>query len=479
MEKYMLYIDGQWMEPVSGNYENIISPATGKIISQVAVGDERDAQKAIDASVHAFKDWSARTAGERANILRKFAQLLEQNRQQLSQAVSAESGKPLKEADIEVTRSIDYALWNAEEGRRIYGETIPAPSRNKRIEVIHQPVGPIAAITPWNFPLSMIVRKITPALAAGCTVVLKPAPTTPGSAVLVCQLAEQAGIPAGVVNLVLGDAEKIGKALLTDKLIRKITFTGSTKVGKLLLKQAADQVKRVSMELGGHAPLIIFEDADLEQAATNVAQIKFYNSGQTCICPNRIYVQQTIVEPFIQLLKKKVEALKIGNGLQPEVEMGPLVNHQAVEKVHAQVNDAIHKGATLITGGTIPTIEGCENGSFYAPTILANINHHMTIAHEETFGPVAAIATFESEEEVLAHANNTDYGLAAYVFTKDLARSIRVSEELEYGMVGINDTAVTVVEGPFGGIKESGMGREGGPGSLHDFLNKKLITTTI
>ncbi|MGG1663698.1 NAD-dependent succinate-semialdehyde dehydrogenase [Brevibacillus sp. NRS-1366] len=479
IENYKLYINGEWIEPISGEYFDVVNPASGEVVSKAAAGDERDTKKAIEASYHAFPEWSTKPAAERARILRRLSQLLLENEADIARTISLEVGKPIQQAIIEVKGSAEYTLWNAEEARRIYGETIPAPIRNKRLKVIRQPVGPVAAITPWNFPLSMVIRKIAPALAAGCTVVLKPAELTPGSAVQVCQLAKQAGVPAGVLNLVTGNPVKIGETLLSDKRIRKITFTGSTPVGKQLLKQAADQVKRVSMELGGHAPLIVFEDADLEQAVASATQVKFYNSGQTCICPNRIYVQSSIKESFLVLFKERVGALKVGNGLDGNVDVGPLTSKNALEKVKSHVEDALGKGATLIIGGKEPVVEGYKEGYFYSPTILCDINESMLISNEETFGPVASITTFDSEDEVVEKANNTDYGLAAYIFTKDLSRSVRVSEALEYGMVGINDIGLAVVEGPFGGVKESGMGREGGPNGLNDFLESKLISTLI
>lgn len=476
---HKLFINGQWVEPSTGQYFDVINPATGEVVGQAAVGGKSDIVQAIAASDAAFPAWAAKPAAERARILRRLHQLFLDHKEELARTVSLETGKPIGQALLEVNGSAEYLLWNAEEGRRVYGETIPAAVGNKRLRTIRQPVGPVAAITPWNFPLSMVIRKIAPALAAGCTVVLKPAELTPGCAANVCRLADQAGVPAGVLNMVTGKPGQIGSVLLSDKRIRKVTFTGSTPVGKLLLKQAADQVKKVSMELGGHAPFIVFEDADLDRAIAGIAQVKFFNCGQTCISPNRIYVQRSIKDKFLALFKEKVQAFKVGNGLEGNVDVGPLINQAGVDKVVRHVEDALGKGANLIVGGEKLSGERYQDGFFYAPTILSDVNDSMLISHEETFGPVASVLAFDTEEEVIAMANRTDAGLAAYFFTNDLSRSIRVSEALQYGMVGINDTALAQVEIPFGGVKESGMGREGGPGTLDDFLELKLIATTI
>ncbi|WP_318036020.1 NAD-dependent succinate-semialdehyde dehydrogenase [Halobacillus shinanisalinarum] len=465
--------------PISNECFDVINPANGEVVSKAAAGHEGDTQEAIEASYAAFQDWAATPATKRAEILIRIYQLMLERQKELAQTISLEMGKPLKQAMGEVKNAADYVLWNAEEGKRIYGKTMQASEENKRLKVIQQPVGPVGAITPWNFPLAMVTRKLSPALAAGCTVVLKPAEQTPGSAVQFFKLAEEAGIPKGVLNLVTGNPAKIGDALLSDKRIRKIAFTGSTAVGKHLLKNAAEQVKRVSMELGGHAPLIVFEDADLEQAVTNILRAKFFNSGQTCISPNRIYVQESVKEEFLTLFKEKVEGLKVGNGLEDDVDLGPVVNKAGLEKAIEHVEDAVRNGANLIYGGNECKVTGCENGYFYSPTILSDVDEAMLISHQETFGPVASIFTFDDELEVVNKANNTDYGLAAYIFTQNLSRSVRVSEGLEYGMVGINDTVLAQVQGPFGGMKESGMGREGGPDGLADFLETKFISTII
>lgn len=479
MEKYQLFINGEWQDAASGDFYDVVNPATGETVSIAPYGDERDATKAIDASHAAFREWAELPASERASIMIRMYELMLEQKEELARMISLEMGKPIRESRGEVKIAADYVLWNAEEAKRVYGKTIPGSAKNKRLQAIRQPVGPVGAITPWNFPLSMVTRKIAPALAAGCTIVFKPASQTPGSAVQFFKIAEAAGIPKGVVNLVIGSSSKIGNTLLTDKRIRKITFTGSTEIGKQLMKQAADQVKRVSMELGGHAPLIVFEDADLEKAVEGAIASKFRNSGQTCICANRVYVHESIQEEFTQLFTQKVEAMKIGNGLEEDVELGPVIDQAAVDKVKSHVEDAVKKGALVATGGREYTPDSGEKGFFYAPTILTGVNEEMLISYEETFGPVAPVFTFRTDEEVIEKANNTIYGLAAYFFTKDLSRATRVAEALEYGIVGVNDAVPTTVQGPFGGMKESGMGREGGPDGLDDFLETKFISTVI
>lgn len=479
VEKHQLFIDGVWTEPVSGEFYNVVSPATGEVLSQGSYGDDRDTKKAIDAAHAAFKGWATLPAATRSEYLVRVYDLLLENSEQLARTISEEMGKPIREARAEVKAAADYVLWNAEEAKRTYGKVIPSPIPTKRLQTIQQPVGPVAAITPWNFPLSMVTRKIAPALAAGCTVVFKPDSQTPGSAVEFFKIAEAAGLPKGVLNLVTGNSSKIGNQLLEDSRIRKITFTGSTEVGKLLLKKAAEQVKGVSMELGGHAPYIVFDDADLDKAVEGAIASKFRNSGQTCICTNRIYVQETIKDEFLEKMKAKVEQLVIGNGLQEDTEYGPVINAGSMEKVKNQVQDAVNKGAVIVTGGEECKVEGHENGFFYAPTILADVDETMLITYEETFGPLAPVYTFKTEEEAIEKANDSVYGLASYIFTNDLSRSIRVAEALEYGMVGVNDALITSVVGPFGGVKESGLGREGGPDSLAEFLETKFISTGL
>ncbi|MFS0574719.1 NAD-dependent succinate-semialdehyde dehydrogenase [Sporosarcina sp. 179-K 3D1 HS] len=479
VEKHHLYIDGSWTEPESGEYYNVVNPATGETISQGSYGDDRDAKKAIDAAHAAFKEWAAIPATKRSKYLVRIYDLLLENADRLARTISEEMGKPIREARAEVSAAAEYVLWNAEEAKRTYGDVIPSPIKSKRLQTIRQPVGPVAAITPWNFPLSMVTRKIAPALAAGCTVVFKPDSQTPGSAVEFFKIAEAAGLPKGVLNLVTGNSSKIGSAVMQDQRIRKITFTGSTEIGKLLLRQAAEQVKGVSMELGGHAPFIVFEDADLDKAVEGAVASKFRNSGQTCICTNRIYVQESIKDQFLEKMKAKVEQLVIGNGLRENTEFGPVVNAGSLDKVKNQVQDAVAKGAVIVTGGEECKVEGHENGFFYAPTILSDVDESMLITYEETFGPLAPVYTFKTEEEVIERANDSIYGLASYFYTNDLSRSIRVAEALEYGMVGVNDALITSVQGPFGGVKESGLGREGGPDSLSEFLETKFISTGL
>lgn len=476
METYLLFYNGEWKKPVSGDFYEIISPTTGEPVSKAAYGDEEDAKRAVDSAADAFKKWANLPAKNRAEIMTKTYHLMMENSDELARTISVEMGKPIKEARGEVSIAAEYLLWNAEEAKRIYGETIPASVPNKRLKVIRQPVGPAAAILPWNFPLSMVTRKIGPALAAGCTVVIKPASQTPGSAAKLVKLLDEAGMPKGVVNLVTGNTNKIVDTLLFDERIKKITFTGSTEVGKILLRKAAEQVKRVSMELGGHAPFIVFDDADLEAAAEGAIASKFRNTGQTCVCANRIYVQNSVMDKFLEILKEKTESLKVGDSLDENTQISALVNKAAVKKVQKHVYDALEKGARLITGGERCTVPNFEKGNFYKPTILAGVDERMLVTFEETFGPVAPVLGFETEEEVINKANNTNYGLAAYFYTKDLARAHRVSEALEYGIVGINDPVPTTVQAPFGGVKESGMGREGGHHGVEEFLETKFIS---
>jgi succinate-semialdehyde dehydrogenase/glutarate-semialdehyde dehydrogenase len=476
MQMHKLFINGEWVDAVSGERYQVINPSTQDAVSSAPYGDDQDARQAVQAAGDAFAGWAATPAKERAAVMMKISELMLERKEELAHMISLEMGKPIRESRGEVMIAAEYVSWNAEEAKRVYGKTIPGSVKQKRLLSIRQPVGPVAAITPWNFPLSMVTRKIAPALAAGCTIVLKPASQTPGSAVQFFQIAEEAGLPKGVANLVMGSSGKIGNHFLSNPLIRKITFTGSTEVGKQLLKGAADQVKRVSMELGGHAPFIVFEDADLEKAADGAIASKFRNAGQTCICANRIYVQESVVEEFTRIYKQKVEAMVIGSGLDDNTELGPIVDKKGLEKAQQHIHDAVSKGAVLISGGEILTEGHLEKGNFLSPAILTNVNEEMAIATEETFGPVAPIFTFQTEEEVLAKANNTQYGLASYFYTNDLGRVIRVYEGLEYGIVGVNDPVPTTVQGPFGGVKESGMGREGGPNGLDDFLETKFVS---
>ncbi|MBB6454719.1 succinate-semialdehyde dehydrogenase/glutarate-semialdehyde dehydrogenase [Salirhabdus euzebyi] len=474
----MLYINGEWRNANSGETFEVVNPATGQVIANVASGGRDETEEAIKCANVAFATWKKTTAAERASYLNKVAALMKEKAEDMAYTITTEMGKPLSEAKREVVSATAYVEWFAEEAKRVYGETIPASHPNKQLMVLRQPVGVTAAITPWNFPLSMITRKIAPAIAAGCTVVIKPAPATPLSAMKVFECFHEAGLPKGVANLVMGAAEEIGPVLTKSPLVRKLTFTGSTAVGKMLIRDSADTVKKVSMELGGHAPFIVFEDADLDAAAAGAAGTKFVNNGQTCICTNRIYVAEGVAEEFGRKLAEKVAALKIGNGLDEGTKIGPLINKQAFDKVQSHVEDALEHNGQLLCGGK-PYDAGELKGYFYEPTVINYANEKMKIASEETFGPVAPIFTFKTEEEVIEKANNTPYGLAAYFYTKDLSRGFRIMNELEYGIVGINDAAPVTVQGPFGGYKESGNGREGGRSGILEYLEEKYVSINL
>lgn len=470
---YKMYINGQWIGDECEAFINVMNPATNEVIGMIPNGGTLEAKAAVDAAHLAFKTWSKKTADERSQLLMKWFHLIDEHKVEIGTVMTMEQGKPVHEAIGEVNYANSFLSWYAEEGKRIYGETIPATHPNKRIIIRKEPVGVVAAITPWNFPAAMITRKVAPALAAGCTVVVKPAQQTPLTALKLAELAEKAGIPAGVFNVVTGKSKEIGDAWLKDSRVRKLTFTGSTEVGKVLMRGAADTVKKISLELGGNAPFIVMDDADLEKAAKGLLASKFRNAGQTCICTNRIYVQERILEPFVELFKKELSKLKIGNGMEEGIDIGPLIDQPAVNKVNEILDDAIHKGGKIVYQGE--KIEQKE-GFFFPPTILTNVNDQMMCVDEEIFGPLAAIATFQTEEEVIARANNTVYGLAAYVFTENLSRAFRISEELEYGIIGLNDGLPSTAQAPFGGYKESGLGREGGHHGLEEFLEVKYIS---
>jgi len=468
-----MYINGHWI--TGRDVFTVYNPATGEQIGEAVDGNVADARGAIDAASHAGASWSATTAYERSHILYRAHQLMMDQQPALAELMTTEQGKPLKAANNEVRYAADFLLWYAEEAKRIYGETIPSARADQRFLIHKQPVGVVAAITPWNYPVSMITRKLAPALAAGCTVVLKPAESTPLCAIAVIKLLEEAGLPPGVVNLVTAsNPQPIGEEFCTNPKVKKLTFTGSTAVGKALAQKCAPQLKRVSMELGGHAPFIVFDDADPVHAAKGVSLVKFLNTGQACISPNRIFVQRPILEPFLDTLKKRVSALKAGNGMNPETSIGPLINERAVEKVERQVDDAIAKGATLLAGGVRETGDGFEAGFFYGATLLSNVTPGMIIYREETFGPVAAVIPFDDESEVIAMANDTHYGLAAYVYTTNLSRGLRVFEQLNFGIIGINDINPTSAAAPFGGMNESGLGREGAREGIDEYLETKL-----
>lgn len=466
----MVYINGEWKE--SNEKWDVVNPATGDVIESIAVVGKAETKEAISCAKEAFKTWKKTTGNQRSHYLAETVRLMKERKDELAETVTKENGKPLADAKSEVNSAISYLDWYAEEAKRVYGDTVPASHPDKHLMVIRQPVGVAAAITPWNFPLSMITRKIAPALAAGCTIVLKPAPATPLSAIKVFECFHEAGLPKGVANLVIGEAEEIGSEMTSNPDVRKITFTGSTAVGKKLIRDSADTVKKISMELGGHAPLIVFEDADLDAAVEGVLLSKFKNTGQTCISTNRIYVSESVAEEFGEKLAEKVSKLKVGNGLEDGVDVGPLISDAALEKVSSHVEDAKKHNGKVLCGGK--AIGGEQN--FYEPTVIQYANDEMKIATEETFGPVAPIFTFKTEEEVAERANHASYGLAAYCFTNDLGRGLRMMQELEFGIVGINDPTPITIQAPFGGVKESGIGKEGGKYGLLEYLEEKYVS---
>ncbi len=473
----LLYIGGQFAEAETGRRYPVQNPANGEALGSAPDASADDVRRAIDAAYEAFPTWSRATALERSQALRRFYENMVSHREELAWMITSEEGKPLAEARGEAQIGAEYVAWYAEEARRVYGETVPGARPDQRILVIRQPVGVVGAITPWNFPVSMVTRKMAPALASGCTVVLKPAEHTPLSALALARLAEAAGLPAGVFNVVTAqDPVPVGRQLLDDPRVRKLSFTGSTTVGKYLMRESAAKVKKLSLELGGHAPTLVFADADLEQAVSGVIASKFRNAGQTCICLNRILVEESIAEPFSEKLTQAVARLKVGDGMESGVEVGPLINEEGLAKVAAQVEDAVARGAVVACGGQRLAQ---AHGNFFAPTVLLNVRPDMAIMREETFGPVAPITTFREEDEAIALANDTLYGLASYVFSRDVSRVLRVSERLEYGIVGVNDPIPTVVEAPFGGVKESGFGREGGHWGMDNFLEVKYISLRI
>lgn len=479
MKKGLLFIGGKWINANSGEFLPVLNPATGEQIGSFAKGGFSETKLAITAAEKAFVEWSKFTAEQRAEYLLKWYQLLIEKLEDVAHILTLEQGKPLTEAKLEVKGAAKFIQWFAEEGKRVYGNVIPASAQDKRIITLKQPVGVVAAITPWNFPAMMVTRKIAPALAAGCTCILKPAEQTPLTAVKMFELLEETGLPAGVANLLMGEPATIGQTLLQDCRVKKVTFTGSTVVGKHLMRLAADTVKNISLELGGHAPLIIFNDANLQVAVKEAINSKFRNAGQTCVCANRIYVQEGIAKDFIEAFTNEVAKLKIGNGMNQDVSVGPLINQASYNKVAEHVEDALTKGAQLVYGGKKLKVESNEAGYFYQPTILAHVKSEMRIMQEETFGPVAAITTFNDEQDVVRDANNSPYGLAAYIFTESLSRAITISEKLEYGIVGINDGVPSTYQVPFGGMKESGIGREGGKDGIEAFVETKCISLKL
>ena len=467
---WLALVDGEDREATSGKTFAVVNPATGATIAEVADCTHDDAVAAIDAAHRALPAWRARTAADRGAILRCWYDLMIAQEDRLAQLITAEMGKPLAEALGEVRYGAGYIKWFAEEAERVYGEIIPAPAGGAKAFVTREPVGVCAAITPWNFPNAMLMRKVAPALAAGCTIVAKPAEDTPLSALAAAKLAIEAGVPAGVFNVLpTRDAAGVGRALTESEVVRKLSFTGSTEVGRKLLAQCAPTVKRVSMELGGNAPLIVFADADLAAAVDGAMASKYRNAGQTCVCANRFYVQREVLDAFCAKLAERVGALKLGNGAKEGTEVGPLINQAAMDKVARLLESAVAGGARIITGGSR------KHGLFFEPTVLADVAHDADIVREEIFGPVAPIIAFDTEEEVVAAANDTPYGLAAYCYTRDLGRAWRMSDALEYGMVGLNEGIISAVSAPFGGVKQSGMGREGSRHGIEDYLEMKYI----
>ncbi|MCX2722995.1 NAD-dependent succinate-semialdehyde dehydrogenase [Roseibium salinum] len=468
--KQQVYIDGAWLDADSGKTIEVTNPATGEVIGTVPFCGRAETAQAIAAAQAAFPGWKALTAEARANYMHKLCDAIMEHLDDLAVLLTSEMGKPFAEAKGEITLGVKYIRFFAEEGKRIYGDTIPSPWADRRIVVTKEPVGVVGSITPWNFPNSMIARKLGAALGSGCTMVMKPAEFTPFSALVYGVMAEKAGLPKGVINIVTGDAPAIGEEMCENPALRKITFTGSTRVGKLLASNAGKHMKKISMELGGNAPFIVFDDADLDRAVEGAIASKFRNSGQTCVCANRIYVQAEVYDAFAQKLKAAVAAeLKVGNGLQEGTTQGPLINEAAVDKVAAHVKDALEKGGQLLAGGNRP--EG--PGTFFEPTLITGATQEMAVAHEETFGPLAALFRFETEQEAIRLANDTQYGLACYFYSKDLGRCFRVMEQLQYGLVGVNEGVITTEVAPFGGFKESGIGNEGSKYGFDDYLNVK------
>ena len=463
------FIQGQWL--TAADHYPVTNPATGETLAQVTKAGAALADQAVTAASQAFVTWRQSTAKHRALILRRWADLMMAHQEDLAQLLTAEQGKPLSESRGEVAYAASFLEWFAEEGKRAYGDVIPTHKPDARILVLKEAVGVVAAITPWNFPLAMVTRKLGPALAAGCTVVLKPSEETPLSAHALAVLGQEAGLPPGVINVVSGDAVAIGGAWMASEAVRKVTFTGSTRVGKLLMKQAADTLKKVSLELGGNAPFIVFDDADIDAAVTGAMASKFRNTGQTCVCVNRFFVQEGVYEAFTQKLADAVRALKVGEGRLPGMTQGPLINTAAFAKVQKHVQDALAKGAQALCGAQPDAL----GGTFYQPTVLVNATAQMDMAHEETFGPVAACYKFSTEEEVIQLANATAFGLSAYFYSRDLARVWHVAEKLEVGIVGVNEGIISTENAPFGGVKESGMGREGSHYGLDDYMEVKYV----
>jgi succinate-semialdehyde dehydrogenase/glutarate-semialdehyde dehydrogenase len=469
------YVDGEWRDADSGAVIAVTNPATGEQIGSVPNMGAAETRRAIEAASAAWPAWRAKTSKERSNVLRKWTELMLANQDDLAKLMTAEQGKPLAESRGEIEYAASFIEWFSEEARRIYGDTIPAHQPDKRIVVLKEPIGVCAAITPWNFPAAMITRKAGAALAAGCTMVLKPASATPFSALALAELAQRAGVPKGVFSIVTGSATAIGGEMTGNPLVRKLTFTGSTEIGKKLLEQCAGTVKKTSMELGGNAPFIVFDDADLDAAVEGAIASKYRNAGQTCVCANRLLVQDSVYEKFAEKLAERVQKLSVGNGMEPGVVIGPLIDDKAVAKVEEHVSDALAKGARIVVGGKRHQL----GGRFYQPTVIVDVKPDMKVTNEETFGPVAPLFRFKDEREAIRMANDTEFGLASYFYSRDLGRVWRVSEALEYGIVGVNTGIISTAVAPFGGVKESGLGREGSKYGIEDYLEVKYVCMAV
>jgi len=465
------YIDGRWEAADDGRTLAVIDPASGVAIADVPLMTAAETGRAIEAAAVALPAWQAKTAKERAALLRRWFDLIVENTEDLAQLMTAECGKPIVEARGEVAYGASVVEWFAEEGKRAYGESIPSPAADRRLLTIRQPIGVCAAITPWNFPLAMITRKVAPALAAGCTVVVKPAEQTPLTALALARLAHDAELPAGVFNVLTGDPQTIGATLTASPLVRKLSFTGSTEVGRLLMAQSAPTIKKLSLELGGNAPFIVFDDADVDAAVEGALVAKYRNTGQTCVCANRLLVQDGVYDAFVARLARRVQSLRVGPGNDEGVTQGPLIDEAALKKVEAHIEDALRKGARVVTGGSRHE----RGGTFFEPTVLADVTSEMRVAREETFGPLAPVFRFADEEEAVRMANDTEFGLAAYFYSRDVARCLRVGEALEYGMIGINTGLISNEVAPFGGVKQSGLGREGSKHGLDEYLEIKYL----
>ncbi len=465
------YIDGAWAEADSGRRFDVDNPGDGSVVGSVPEMGAAETRRAIEAAERALPAWRALPAKERSRIVRRWYELIVANADDLALILTTEQGKPLAEAKGEIHYGASFVEWFAEEGKRVYGDTIPSPTNDRRLIVLKQPIGVCAAITPWNFPNAMITRKMAPGLAVGCTFVLKPAEQTPFSALALAELSERAGFPKGVVNIVTGDAPAIGKELCASPVVKKVTFTGSTEVGRILMRQSADTIKKLSLELGGNAPFIVFDDADLDAAADGAMASKYRNAGQTCVCANRIYVQEGVYDAFARKLAERMEKLRVGKGTEAGVNVGPLIDAQGLAKVEEHVADAVSKGATVVVGGRRSAL----GGRFYEPTLLTNVTAAMKVSREETFGPVAPLFRFRDEAEALALANATEFGLAGYFYARDVGRVFRVAEGLETGMVGVNVGIIANEVAPFGGVKQSGLGREGSKYGVEDFLEIKYV----